>query len=263
MSEIRNGRLSEKAGPPEPAQARGVFETVLVEQGRPVFWPEHAARFAAGCAHFGLERAPDAAVLKTAAEELIGRAALLYGVLRWAAWKTGTAEEWTLRVDPPRPHLLLAGWRVGVSPVRLPPPDPSSSYKHLGRTPWREALAAGRADGLQEVLLADGAGRIVEGAISNVFWVKGGALFTPPLASGLLPGIVRAKVLALARAEGLPAFEETMGTAELPTVDELFLTNSLVGIRPAASLEGRSWSAPGPVTLRLQAAWRRVQGWGG
>jgi branched-subunit amino acid aminotransferase/4-amino-4-deoxychorismate lyase len=157
----------------------------------------------------------------------------------------------------------LATWKLAVSPLRLPPPDGAAPYKHMARGRWRDALAAGRAAGCDEVLLADGEDRIVEGAISNVFWVKGGALFTPPAARGLLPGIVRAKVLALAAAEGLKAGEQEMAMEGLPEAVEVFLTNSLVGIRPAASLDGRALPAPGPVTLRLQAAWRRLHGWGG
>jgi branched-subunit amino acid aminotransferase/4-amino-4-deoxychorismate lyase len=184
-------------------------------------------------------------------------------VLRWAAWTDGPAEEWRLRVEPPRPHLARAAWRVAVSPVRLPPPDAATPHKHLGRSRWREALAAGRAAGYDEVLLADGAGRIVEGAISNVFCVRGGILLTPAPDCGPLPGILRAKVLELARAEGIPAAEGVVAVAELPAAEELFLTNSLVGIRPVARVDGSPRAAPGPVTLRLQAAWRRRHGWGG
>jgi len=262
MREIRNGRLSAGPGTPEPAGARGVFETVLLAEGRPVFFGEHVERFAAGCAHFGLKRAPAAGPLLEAAEQLVRRTALSRGVLRWAAWAAGTAEEWRVSVEPPRPHMAGSAWRVAVSPLRLPAPDAEVPYKHLGRKRWLDALAAGRTAGCDEVLLADEAGRIVEGAISNVFWVSGGVLATPPAASGPLPGIVRAKVLALAQAEGLPVEERALPRGELAVAGEIFLTNSLVGIRPVAWLEGRGLPAPGPLTLRLQSAWRRLHGWG-
>jgi branched-subunit amino acid aminotransferase/4-amino-4-deoxychorismate lyase len=262
MREIRNGRLSAGPGTPEPAGARGVFETALLAAGRPVFFEEHFERFAAGCAHFGLTRPPAAGTLLEAAEQLVRRTALSRGVLRWSAWSVGGAEEWRISVEPPRPHMAAGAWRVALSPLRLPPPDAEVSYKHLGRKRWLDALAAGRAAGSDEVLLADEAGGIVEGAISNVFWVSAGALATPAVSSGLLPGIVRAKVLALARAGGFAVAERILPRAELAGAGEIFLTNSLVGIRPVAWLEGRGLPAPGPVTLRLQAAWRRLYGWG-
>jgi branched-subunit amino acid aminotransferase/4-amino-4-deoxychorismate lyase len=263
MIEILNGRLVEGGATAEPAGARGVFETALLAQGRPVFFGEHLARFAAGCAHFGLAQAPSAAALWAAAADLVQRTGLAEGVVRWAAWTDGPAEAWRLRVEPPRPRMLVPAWRVAVSPLRLPPADADHAFKHLGRKRWGEALAVGRAAGCDEVILADGAGYLIEGAISNLFWVRGGAVATPPVADGPLPGIVRAKVLELARAEGVPVREERAALAELALAEEIFLTNSLVGVRAAAVLDGRRLSAPGPVTRRLQAAWRRLHGWGG
>jgi branched-subunit amino acid aminotransferase/4-amino-4-deoxychorismate lyase len=260
MTEVRNGRLTDDPPAPEPAGARGVFETVLLAHGQPAFFREHLERFAAGCAHFGLERAPGPKVLAAAAEKLIRQAGISHGVLRWAAWATGEAEEWRLRIAPPRPHMLKAVWRLAISPVRLSPPDAESPYKHLGRVRWREALAVGRAAGSDEVLLADEADRIVEGAISNVFIIREGILVTPAPSCGLLPGIMRAKVLELAHLEGFLVREAEVALAELPAAEEIFLTNSLVGLRPVAFLDGRSLPAPGPVTRRLQVAWRRLHG---
>jgi branched-subunit amino acid aminotransferase/4-amino-4-deoxychorismate lyase len=56
----------------EPAGARGVFETLLVWKGQPVFFDEHAERFAAGCARFRLEDAPSADDLRAAAANAMG-----------------------------------------------------------------------------------------------------------------------------------------------------------------------------------------------
>jgi len=245
----------------EPPGATGVFETVRLAAGQPVFWREHFDRFAAGCAHFGLEQAPSEAAVRAAAAAALRRSGIAAGVLRWSAWRDPAGgEAWHLRVEGPRPHQLAPAWRVGVSPLALPPPDAATPHKHLGRGRWREALAAGRAAGWDEVLLGDGAGGIVEGAISNLFCVREGVVLTPGAAEGPLPGIIRAKVLALARAEGLAVREGRVAAAELRNAAEVFLTDSLVAVRPVAWLEGRSLPAPGPVTARLQAAWGRRQG---
>jgi len=262
MNEIRNGRLAQSDGSAEPAGSRGVFETLLLREGAPVFFREHCERFAAGCARFGLIAAPGAGALRSAAAELVRATGVAAGVLRWAAWTDAAgAEGWSMRVEPPRPHMLAAAWRVAVSPLRLPPADADAIHKHLGRKRWRDALEAGRAAGCDEVLLADGTDGVVEGAISNVFIVCGGALITPAASAGPLPGIVRAKVLELSLAEGVTAREDRLALADLPGADEIFLTNSLAGVRPVAWLDGRILPAPGPVTLRLQSAWRRIYGW--
>ncbi len=261
MRAFRNGRLMD--GPvDEPAGARGVFETVLLRAGEPVFYIEHVDRFVAGCARFGLVRAPAASALAAAAAELVGQTGLRDGVLRWSAWSTPEAgEEWALRIEPPRPHMRATPWRVTISPVALPPLGPETAAKHLGRAAWRAALAGARAAGWDEVLLADGAGRVVEGGGTNIFLVRNGQLATPALGDGPLPGIVRAKAIALARMLGVPVAERAVTVPEAQAADELIFTNSLVGLRPAARVDGRNLPAPGPVTLRLQEAWRQRYGW--
>jgi branched-subunit amino acid aminotransferase/4-amino-4-deoxychorismate lyase len=261
MRILRNGRPFDGPGD-EPPGARGVFETVLLRAGQPVFYREHVERFAAGCAQFGLVGAPGAATLAAAAAELVGQTGLAEGVLRWSAWATpGAGEEWAVRIEPPRPHMRAPCWRVAVSPAALPPPGRETAAKHLGRVAWREALAGARAAGWDEVLLADAGGRLVEGGSANVFLVRDGRLATPGLGAGPLPGIIRAKVIELGRGLGLPAHEGGLTLADAAAADELIFTNSLVGLRPVSRLEGRGFAAPGPVTRRLQAAWQQRYGW--
>ena len=251
---IRNGVWREE-GAAEPPDARGVFETVLLAGGKPARFEDHLRRFQAGCAAFGLTDAPGPGALADAAAEAVRRTRLTDGVLRWSAWAEATGEtQWHLRVEPPRPHTLKGEWRAALSSLRLPPPGPESACKHLGRRLWRDALVAARAAGSDEALLADAAGRLVEGSMTNIFLVRGGRLLTPALATGPLPGLTRARVLALARRLGLPTEEGLLTPADLGEADEVFLTNSLIGLRPVGWLADRRLPGPGPVTTRLQAA---------
>ena len=116
---------------------------------------------------------------------------------------------------------------------------------------WRAA----RRLGAYEPILLDGAGSIAEGASSNVFLAQDGRLMTPALEVGLLQGITRDAVLALARADGL-AVEETVLSAErLQRADEAFLTSTLKGVLPIRRVDG--WplndGRPGPLTRRVAA----------
>jgi len=258
--EIHNGRRVEPGEGGEPSDARGVFETVLLRGGTPMFLEEHLRRYGEGCAFLGLRAAPPAAEVRRAAREVTEAHGLREGVLRWAAWSAAGGEGWNLRVEPPRPASLKSRWRVEVSPIRLPPPGPESRCKHLGRRLWREALAVGRAAGCDEVLLCDEGGRLVEGAVSNLFCSQGGRLVTPSLECGPLPGIVRAKVLELGAQLGLRVEEGELTAEDLAAADEAFVTNSLVGLRPLGSIDGRILSAPGPATLLLLEAWTDIYG---
>jgi len=115
----------------------------------------------------------------------------------------------------------------------------------------RAALAAGYA----EVVLLDREGRVAEAPTCNVFAVRGGELVTPPL-ERVLEGITRDAVLAVARAEGIPAREAHLSPEELADADEAFLTASSLPVQGIASVDGRALKggAPGPVTRRLRAA---------
>ncbi|HTQ46597.1 MAG TPA: aminotransferase class IV [Polyangiaceae bacterium] len=150
----------------------------------------------------------------------------------------------TVRLQVPR-DLRKAGPEVF-------PPQAKVAASYLGpMLAKRAALAAG----FDEVVLLDREGRVAEAPTCNVFAVRGGELVTPPL-ERVLAGITRDAVLAVARAEGIPAREAHMTPEELAEADEAFLTASSLPVQGVASVDGRAMKdgAPGPVTRRLRAA---------
>ncbi|MEO0323389.1 MAG: aminotransferase class IV [Myxococcota bacterium] len=124
-----------------------------------------------------------------------------------------------------------------------------------------DALRRAREAGAHEALLTDGAGRVLEGATSNVFAVCDGVLRTPGDA-GILPGITRAQVLALAAEAALPCAAGPLSSAALVGAQEAFLTSTVRGVMPLTRLDGRPLGsgAPGPLTRRLAAAWAAEAG---
>ena len=91
----------------------------------------------------------------------------------------------------------------------------------------------------EETLFANTAGHLCEAATSNVFLVKNGALHTPSLGSGCLPGITRAVVIELAATLGIPCEERDFPVDELHAADELFLTSSIRGVMAVSRFEDR------------------------
>lgn len=88
--------------------------------------------------------------------------------------------------------------------------------------------AAHAAHGVDEVLFRNERGELTEGSITNLFIERGGQLLTPPLASGLLPGTLRAELLATGR-----AVEQVLRLADLETAEAIWLGNSVRGLMPA------------------------------
>jgi len=119
----------------------------------------------------------------------------------------------------------------------------------------QEALVA-RAD---EALMLNQAGEIAECSQSNFFLVSRGAVLTPPLSAGLLPGITREFLLELAAELRIPAREATLTPADLATADEAFITGTTREVTPVAAVDDRriGTGLPGPITLRLLQHFRQ------
>lgn len=126
------------------------------------------------------------------------------------------------------------------------------------------AMKEAREQNATEALIVDGSGHVVEGATSNVFAVRAGALHTPSERDGILPGITRSTILAVARALGIEVRFEPLELASLTTVsEEVFISSSIREILPVVRVDGQpvGAGAPGPVTQRLLATFReRVRG---
>lgn len=137
------------------------------------------------------------------------------------------------------------------APVALAPGVKPGSY--LGAI---LAVAAARDLGGDEAIRLDAAGHVVEGATSNVFAVIDGALVTPPVGLGLLAGITRQRVLALAAADELPAVERAFTVDDLRGAEEAFLTSSIRGVVPIGAIDGRP-RAVGQTTRRVIALYQR------
>jgi branched-chain amino acid aminotransferase len=117
------------------------------------------------------------------------------------------------------------------------------------------AKSDAKASGFDEAILLDTQGYVSEGSGENLFIVKKGKLFTPPLSSSILAGITRDTVLTLAREEGIPVFEDRITRDELYLADEAFFTGTAAEVTPIREVDHRDVGdgKMGPVTKRLQA----------
>ena len=119
-----------------------------------------------------------------------------------------------------------AQWRVGLAAARLLAGDPWLSVKSTNRAIYDQARA-NLAAGLDEVIFQNERGEVCDGSITSVFFDAGQGLCTPPLACGLLPGVLRAEMLATGKAR-----EAVLHAADLGRV-QLWVGNSLRGLIPA------------------------------
>jgi branched-chain amino acid aminotransferase len=120
----------------------------------------------------------------------------------------------------------------------------------------REAALAG----YEEAILLDTEGYVAEGAGENIYIVKNGTLYTPPLSSAVLAGITRDSVLRIARDLGVPVAEQKFTRDTMYVADELFMTGTAAEVTPVREVDNRriGTGSPGPVTRKLQETYLRA-----
>lgn len=144
---------------------------------------------------------------------------------------------------------VISGSVLRNHPMSLPPQIKSLNYLNniLAKI---EAIDAG----VSEVIMYNHQGLVAEASGDNVFIVKGGVVYTPPVAAGSLEGITRATVFELARAEGIEVIEKDLTRMDLYIADEFFLTGTAAEVIGVVDIDSRviGDGAPGPITKLLK-----------
>jgi branched-subunit amino acid aminotransferase/4-amino-4-deoxychorismate lyase len=141
----------------------------------------------------------------------------------------------------PAPEGMDSGsvrWKLITSSRRLPANEPLAQFKTCNKLPQILARAEADAAGADEALLLNTDGFVAEGASSNVFWIEHGKVCTPPLTSGVLPGVTRALVLEICRSDGIGTFEANITVDQLKRAEGVFVSLSSRGLVEGASLNG-------------------------
>jgi len=243
-----------------------VYETVSTVHGRLFALGEHLDRLERSAARIGLraparndiERAITDTVRAAANAESRVRVMLTRGVGKLDLDPATSDDTQLIVLVMPFQPLPRALYEEGasaaiVSIVRNDPRaiDPAiKSGNYLNNV---LALGEARRLGAHEALLCAADGSVAEGASSNVFVVKDGEVRTPGLDVGILEGITRAQVLALARANAIPTRETRLRPEELRGADEAFITSATRAVLPVTRIDGAAIGdgRPGPITRRL------------
>ena len=240
----------------------GLFETIAIHDGRAALWARHLERLAAGCRRLDMAM-PDPDLLATEVQRVADRetrAVVKLIVTRGPGARGYRAEH---SATPTRivqglrwPQYPGAAARDGVAVrwcrLRLARQPQLAGLKHLNRLEQVLARAEWR-DEYAEGLMCDTEGLVIEGTMSNLFIVHKGVLTTPDLSESGVAGVVRAEILATAQALGIPVAVRAVTPTMVGEAEELFLTNSLIGVWPVRQLETRDYVV-GEITQTLQQA---------
>lgn len=212
----------------------GLIETMRVADGQVPLWPWHRERLLASAAALGRTLpaqfpGPDELIRVASRLEPIGPAAVRL-----------TVTAGRLRLEP---RLLgpVRPWRACAAPG----PPPAARHKTADRSLHEAAAAHAARRGCDEALWCNAQGDLVEGTISNLFVLVDGEVRTPPLDSGCLPGIARARLITCRSVLGRPVREARIDRSDLSRATEAFCTNAARGAIPLMAWEGRSLPCTG------------------
>jgi branched-chain amino acid aminotransferase len=256
----------------------GLFETMRAYNGKIFMLDRHLKRLYQSAETLGLDRALAGIDLERACTDTLKANHLLEARMRLTITRgeagpfPGTRQDTAATVlitaiayTPLPAEVYEKGYKALISALRR---DSQSLLSRLKSTSYLlSVLAKKEAEnaGMDEALLLNEHGTISEGSISNVFFVDSNQLLTPPVVSGILPGITRGVVMELAASLKIKAFEKEIKVADLPRFDEAFLTNSVLEIMPLVAIRDRAGRTvtigagrPGEITRRLMSAYRDI-----
>lgn len=240
----------------------GLFETIRLYGGAPFLWNEHMARLEHGCSAMRLRPPMTRAELRCVLSTLLHSNGLANAIARIALTRgTGQrgysprgADHPTLCVTLFEPANRPANYKVVTSSIRLPTHDSLASFKHSNKL--RQVLARAEADdtGAEEALLLNDSGEVVEGTSTNLFWVEGDTLCTPPL-EGILPGTTRAYILKRAAHFGISARETSIKLPELLSSNGVFVTSAALEVMQVSHINDHPLHTS-PIVHRLREEYR-------
>ncbi|MBI5150258.1 MAG: aminotransferase class IV family protein [Candidatus Omnitrophica bacterium] len=241
-------------------KAKGVFETMRVSNGKIDLLKAHLQRMSRGLKVLKMGTAPfKKKALSPLMRQLLRVNRLKDARVRLMVWKEGRGLHRAIVVQPLE-KLTAAQYRRGFSVLlmkghRRQTPVP---VKSLDYAIFREGLRKAREGGFDEALFVNHKSELVEGSRTNIFLVKDNCIFTPPITSGCLSGIMRQQVISAARRLKLRCAVRPLTAADLFAADEALLTNALLGIMPLTRLDKQKISTgkPGPVTIRFSKKFR-------
>jgi branched-chain amino acid aminotransferase len=245
----------------------GIFEGIRAYNGRVFKLKEHIDRLFCSAKAILLEIPMSHSELMKATVETCRKNKLRDGYIRLLV----TRGVGTLGLNPrscKRPSLIIIADRI-----QLYPPEfyqrgldiitvPTVRNLHSALNPAIKSLnylnnilakIEANNGGCEEAVMLNAEGFVAECTGDNLFIVKNGALFTPPLSAGALYGITRQTVIELAQAAGLKVSEPNLTRYDLFNADECFLTGTGAEIVPVVKIDGRviGGGKPGKLTHKL------------
>jgi len=251
------------------AYGDGLFETIQIDNGRPVLWKRHFRRLQKGCGILGIN-VVDTDILLAECLQLCqnrNRGIIKIILTRGSGGRGYRPDKNSLT----RRIISFHDWpeypednvSTGIRLYRCSTPVSSNAHLAGLKTLCRleQVLAQMEWDEAQfsEGLMLDDNKQVVEGTRSNVFIVKNDVLITPELKRSGIKGIMRGVIVDMAQSAGIQVQQRDLDHDEFIQADEIFLCNSIIKVWPVKEYQGKMYST-GNITRNIMRQLRQQLG---
>ncbi|MEQ1763098.1 MAG: aminotransferase class IV [Pyrinomonadaceae bacterium] len=220
---------------------RGIFTTVAIQNGQTFLWEKHWRRIAANAAalEIDLSEHSESSTLTALVEAISGRTA---GRARVSfsdespssIWATAGERKTSLSIIVAERRPIPENFKLTISPHRINTTSPLAGVKSYNYLEHLLAFEAASKRGFHEAVRLNERGEVSSACMANVFWEKGGRLFTPSLRTGCLRGTTREFVL-----ENVGCKEVETGIEEVRSADRIFLSSAGIGVAAVSEFDDR------------------------
>lgn len=242
------------------AYGDGVFRTMRACRGCIPHWRRHYAKLLHDCRRLSIVCPPEVSLQNDVRRILAAEPDCVVKIVvtrgQGGRGYAATAEQFPLRIVAsfPLPAVVPDRARLGVRvrwcETRVSVQAALAGVKHLNRLDSVLARQEWTGAEIAEGLMLDPQGQVVEGTMSNVFILEGQALATPILDQAGVAGVQRERLLSLASRLDLTPVEARITPRRLLAADQVYVTNSVIGLWWVSSLDERRWEAL-PITAEL------------
>ena len=230
----------------------GLFETMKVVNRKIPLWQKHWQRLTKGCDILSIPL-PEKSALEKDIEKIINdasKAVLKLMVTRGIGGRgyavTEKLEPEVILIRTDYPGYPDSHWQDGIRTrmceTRLSQQPALAGIKHMNRLEQVLARNEWHDDNISEGIMLDSHDNVVEGTMSNLFLVKDGTTYTPKLNLCGVAGVMRETVLTILDEEAIPYEITHVSQAMLTSADEVFLTNSIIGLWPVKKIDDTVYS---------------------
>lgn len=239
----------------------GLFTTMRVFRGEPFAYERHWRRLEKDAGRIRLPFLFDAQTVRKNLSELLAANQVVEGTARIymiynrvGFWQSGeTLPEVDLILCTAGLPAHSAEARLGVAENARHAASPLAGVK---TTSWLNNvwhLAEAQKAGWTEVILLNERAEVAECTSANIFCVKDGAVFTPPISSGCLEGVTRSVLLEIAPRAGISMSEKTLTLEELYGAEEVFITSTNRTLLGVSEISGHCYAmVMGPIVQKLE-----------